>query len=520
MPASRTELRRLASVGFTVAALASAALLVTTTSSAVAASSKVRKANEHATLTYGATAPLVTFDPAASSAGAEEAQYLGLVYDTLVKFNAKAQPEPDLATSWKFQSDTEVTFTLRTGVTYQDGSAFNATTAVESLDRSIAAAGPRSSSLGPIAQVKALDPTTLRILLKTPDPDLLFTLASAPCDLLSPEAFNRPNLNLDPDGTGAYFYDAAQSTPGDHYTFVANPKWWNKSVIRPHTIVFKVITDPTARLDAVQTGQVDLTLINASNAAQAKADGLRITATPVAWTGLLILDRAGKTVPAFASLKVREAIAMALDRPAIVRAALYGYGSVSDQPILKGVQGYDATIANRFTYNLKKARHLIAESGYKNISFTAPVDASTDHTGAEILKAELAAIGINMTIQLLPTNSLGPAGRTTQYPVITFGFPNYDPYGRYLAQLAPAAGFNPFHDDNPALDALATQYAAAEFTKPKLANKLAAEMSAEEVDQGYIIVAAQADDIVASSPKVTGIGIVYGAPNFADIHFS
>lgn len=481
--------------------------------------SSVAAADANATLTYGAYAPLVTFDPATSQAGGDPSVFLSLVYDYLVQQDVKGVMQPDLATSWKQNSPTEWTFTLRKGVTFQDGSAFNATAAAESIERSIKANGPRESSLAPIASLKAVSPTTLQINLKTPDPDLLLTLDSPPGAILSPKAFGRGKaLALDPDGTGPYLYDASKSVPGDHYTFTVNPKWWGGATVpRPHTVVMAVLTDATARLNALKTGQVDIATITAQEASEAVKSGLKLTTRPNNWSGMMILDRQGKTVPALGSRDVREAIALALNRKSLVTALAYGYAVPSDQVFGKGDQGYDPSLESKYAYNLQKAKQLIAESGFKNITFTAPI-AAVSETSAEAVKSELAAVGITMNLQVEQPNALGPLARSKKYPVLTFGLPNNDPLSRYEALWAPNAGFNPFHVDDPVLDKLAQEYASAPTTTA--ANKYAAEMNDEVINQGIAIVASQPDDIAAYSPKLKGVYMsTYISPRILGIYF-
>ncbi len=503
---------------FTKAVLRTAliSILIATALSACGKSSTQRalpaKTNSNTVVTYAASASVTSFDPASlTSAGADQAAYLGIVYDYLVQFGESATPQPDLATSWVYNSPTQITFQLRRGVTYQDGSAFTAQTAAASLNRSIKAAGIRSASLSPIDTVAATAAYTLQITLKTPDPDLLYTLASGPAAMASPKAFTNGSLKSIPDGTGEYIYQPSKSVPGDHYGFVANPKWWNSSPSLPQNLLISVIPDPTARLHAVQTGQVDLAVVDASDAAQAKGDGLQVTAGPTQWFGLVILDRAGKTVPAFANPLVRQAMALAINRQTFVKAVLYGYGQATDQPIATGQPGFDSALESQYAYNIEKAKSLIARSGFKRITFDAAFSSSGSLAGAEVLQADLAAIGITMTITAVPETELAPLARTTKYPVVAgANFPTYDVYGRYLALFSPKAGFNPFHVVEPGLDSLAAQLALT--TNTSKADVIAQEMTDYEVRNGLVVVAAIVDTVVASSHKVTGVVVQNGAP--------
>lgn len=508
-------LRRVALLGTVVA---SVTVLAACGGSSSNSGKKGSSADATATLRYGAFQDLLSFDPAKANAGGDQGLYLGMVYDNLVTYDAQGKLVPQLASSFKQDSPTHYTFTLHTGVTYQDGSAFTATTVKQDLERVIASGGPRATLLAPIETISAVNPTTVTMTLKTPSPDLLPTLATATGAMLSPQAFNRSNLSRNPDGTGPYVYDASASAAGDHYTFTAKPQWWDSAnVPRPHTVVFKVLTDDTARLNALKTNQVDIATINASGAAEAKGSGLKVINRASTWTGLTILDRNGQTVPALGSQKVRQAMALALNRPALVKAASFGYGQPSAQVFAKGTPGYDASLDSAYAYNVKKAKQLITESGFKNITFTAPI-AATYQSLAEAMQGQLAAVGITMKLQLLPTTALAAAARTTKFPVLTFPFPNIQPYARYKAIWAPKAGFNPFHVDDPTLDSLTKQFAAATTTDAQ--NTAAKKINDEVVNSGIAIVAEQPDDVAAYSSKLQGVNMsIYLVPQLRGIHF-
>lgn len=516
---SWNRFRKANAVGLAVGALA---LVIAACGSSSPSASKGTSASTEAdakgTLTYATAYPLTTFNNCETVDGDGQGSYISMVYDNLVTTNPASATQiiPDLASSWTVNTPTEYTFTLRTGVTFQDGSAFNATTAAESIEHCMNAGGPRSVELtSVIKSVQAINPTTLRIDLKVPDPDFLLTMASeVSAAILSPKAFDRSDLKTVPDGTGPYVYDPSQSVPGDHYTFTANPHYWDKSAQRVHTIVFKVLTDETATLNALKTGQVDVGSITAADAAAAKSAGLEVAAKASSWYGIKINDLKGKEVPALGSQLVRQAISYAINRDAIVKATSYGYAIPSAQVFAKGTPGYDPSLDAKYAYNPAKAKQLIAESGFKNISFTIPVD-PPDEDVFLIIKQELAAVGITMKLLIEPTAELNPIGRTTKYPVLIASYPNTAPFSRYVAIWSPDATWNPFHDDNPVLDQLQLQL--EHTTTPAQQNPIAEKMNEEIVNDGLAIVVSQPDTLVAYSPKVKGVELP-GLP-IQDLHF-
>jgi len=138
------------------------------------------------TLNVGLTSDVVTLDPLLSSALVDREVMLNL-YDTLVSVDAENKVQPDLATSWSYTSPTQLVFTLRTDVKFQDGIPFNAEAVVFNINRILnAASSPRKSELATVKSVEAVDTSHVQFNLTAPFSPLLATLTDRSGMMLSP----------------------------------------------------------------------------------------------------------------------------------------------------------------------------------------------------------------------------------------------------------------------------------------------------------------------------------------------
>src|SRR6202007_2710547 len=133
-------------------------------------------------------------------------------------------------------------------------------------------------------------------------------------------------------------------------------------------IVFKPLTDPTAILNALRSGQINGALMtNAKNIAPAESAGLTVNKnTPGDVDGVYIWDRGGTMVKALGNVKVRQALNYAFDKNAIVKTAKQGYGEPTTQVYNKDTAAFDSSYDGKYSYDPAKAKQLLAEAGYPN----------------------------------------------------------------------------------------------------------------------------------------------------------
>ena len=194
--------------------------------------------------------------------------------DKLVDINEKLQIVPQLATSWEYTDPKTLVMHLRTGVAFQDGEPFDAAAAKYSLMRAATLPGSfRRGEISAMDHVDVVDPHTIKIVLKQPSAPFLSQLADRAGMMVAPKAAETEgkNFGLKPVCAGPFRF--AERVPEDHITLERFPDYWNKSAIHFDKVVYRVITDSSARLANLKAGAVDLVeYIVPSDAAAVKAD--------------------------------------------------------------------------------------------------------------------------------------------------------------------------------------------------------------------------------------------------------
>ena len=294
------------------------------------------------TLTLGAALDAASWDPADAEFG-NRIQYMQPVYDSLLHIGPSLKIEPWLATSYHYNStNTKLTLKLRTGVTFSDGTAFDADVAKANLEHFKSGTGQNAITLASVSSITTVGDDEVDLDLSAPDPALLRNLALVAGMQASPRALEGGKLKATPVGSGPYELDAADTVAGSQYTYTRNPDYWNKGDFPYDKIVIKPITDLTARLNALKSGQVDATLIDAGSMSEATSSDLTVKTVQGDWQGIFIVDRDGTTTPALADVKVRQAINEAIDGAAILKSIRQGQGTVSEQIFNPTSAGYSA----------------------------------------------------------------------------------------------------------------------------------------------------------------------------------
>lgn len=301
---------------------------------------------------------LVALDPhGAQSVEEATAVVSSHVLDTLVGRDAESgELFPRLATSWEAPDDTTWTFTLREGVKFHDGSDFTSEDVKASLERVIALEGPLAPLWGSVTSVEAPDPLTVQILTSEPvgtvpvSATLLFIGPAAAMD--NEEFFNQPY------GLGPFKF--ISWTPDSELIMEANEEYWggNPALQR---IVIRDIPETAARVTALETGEIQFTYGLAADQLPAlqENDDLTIDATP---SYIYYFNWFNGQREPFTDVRVRQAMAYALDVEAMAGALLAGAGQPAQAPIPSTVFGYAPQTP--YTYDPEKAKSLLAEAGF------------------------------------------------------------------------------------------------------------------------------------------------------------
>jgi len=365
-----------------------------------------------ATLTMGNALAPQSLDPVKSNPG-DSLPYLWLAYDSLVRVGPDGSLEPGLATKWAY-SDNNTTFelSLRPSLKFSDGEPLDAAAVKANFDRAMTINGPVSSTWSAVKSTEVVDDTTVRVHLSKPMPALPTALSQNYGMMVSPAAFDKPDLDQAPVGAGPYTLDASGTVQNDHYTFVPNKQYYDQGAIHYKKITMRVIADFTAILQAVQAGDADAGKGNPDSATTAKKAGLEVLSEPTDSTGLMLYDRTGALVPALGDVRVRQALNYAIDREQMVETILKGYGTPTSQFIAKGMEGYDPALSEAYSYDPAKAKALLKEAGYEK-GFTLPIlSRPTDATVVQAIGEYFKAIGV--TVKIVTASPAGLASDTIE----------------------------------------------------------------------------------------------------------
>jgi len=336
-------------------------------------------------------------DPTAGAASAIGEVTYRTIFEGLTTLDATGQAVPLLATGWTRAADARsYVFHLREEVRFSDGSAFDARVAAWSLAhaRRPGSPNPQAAALAGIVGLDVLDAHTLRIRLSAPDAGLPALLARPGCVMVPPRA--AATLAVQPIGTGPFRFGGWAR--GDRLTLVRNDDWWRGRAQLPR-IDFRFINDPAAAYAAVRTHAVDLFPdYPAPENLEAVRRDPRLAVSVAPSEGEVILALNNRAGP-LADLRVRRAIAHALDRRAIIAGAMSGYATPIGSHYPPQGEGY-VDLVGLYPHDPGRARALLTAAGYPRgfaATLAVPPASYARRTG-EIVAAELAAVGIRVTL--------------------------------------------------------------------------------------------------------------------------
>ncbi len=351
-------------------------------------------------ITIGMQLEPPNLDPTGGAAAAIDEVVYANIFEGLTRFGSDGSVKPALASSWEISEDgLTYTFKLRTGVSFHDGSRFDANDVKFSLDRARAddSTNAQKQLFTGIDTVEVIDPETVKITLAQPNGALLFNLAWGDAIVLSPDSFDR--ARTEPVGTGPFRF--SKWAQGDRIEIVRNDEYWGEPA-KLEKATFKFISEPTAAFASLMAGDVDAFPVFPApeNLPQFEADP-RFTVVVGSTEGETILSTNNQQAP-FDNVLVRQAVAHAIDRKAIIDGAMFGYGTPIGTHFAPHHPSYVDLLGNS-TYDPEKAKALLKEAGLENgFSTTLKLPPpSYARRGGEIIAAQLRAVGIETEISNL-----------------------------------------------------------------------------------------------------------------------
>ena len=400
-----------------VAAVAALVLAACGSSPSQSGSSGTGQPDYNKPINIGSTLAPTTLNPQTGTSGADYV-YLWAMFDRLIINNpVSGALEPQLATSWTFKNPLELDLTLRQGVKFQDGTAFNAAAVVWSLQNYIRS-GDIVNDLQYVTSIVATGPYTVALHLSQPNSQLPWGLTDRAGMIVSPTAYKKEGssgFGLHPVGTGPYEFQSQLA--GQSYTFTSFSGYWNNAAMpRAKTIHWQIYATDTAVVTALRSGTVDIAGTFPQDVKLLSSDtSLKVSIVP--GTGFDMVYFNAKLKP-FNDPRVRLAFNLALNRQAIMNAATDGLGEVWTEPVPPGTIGYAKSLAPLWTQNIAKAKQLMSAAGYPNgLNLTCYNYPGLGYDITDpIIIAQEAKIGINMKVisgtpaQVVPfyTQNLSP----------------------------------------------------------------------------------------------------------------
>ncbi|WP_224703811.1 ABC transporter substrate-binding protein [Devosia aquimaris] len=385
---------------------------------------------------------------------------LELIYEPLVRLDAELNVVPAIATSWEFAPDAKtLTFSLDPNAKFSNGAQVTSADVKASFERLLneeTAAAARSNFLS-IESIDTPDDVTVTFHLTTADVPILVAMATINAAILPASEIAAGTVGTTALGSGPFKLDSWE--PNAKEVLSPNADWAGGTV-GVDGITISVLPDETAILASLRAGQTDFALLN---------DPLVATLVPM--ESNLVLNRVGQlsynvlqlnpSRPPMNNLKVRQAMSCAIDRQAIIDAALAGEGKVTG-PLTMPAFAQDPSSLFCYTQDLDKAKALMAEAGVDG--FTAKVIAATGEppvaaSEAQVLQSQLAEIGIKLDIEMMELNvyvDTWLAGNFDMAVAQNGGRPDpYPMYNRYFTKEGNLVKVSNFTDDE--LDSLMKQ---------------------------------------------------------------
>ena len=405
-------------------------------------------------LVIGVTADVDTLVPWTAT----QFQAVGVLqnlYGTLTEFDDDLTVVPGLAESWETSDDgLAVTFHLREGVTFADGSALDAADVVASYEaiKDEATAAVSATNLASVETIEAVDESTVKLTLSAPDAALFSKLAVVTTAIL-PSEVDLSAIETEPDGTGAFVFD--KRTPNQSLTLKANPDYWGGAP-EVGSVEFRVIPDQSAIVSALQAGSVQMAVFDDKLVADTIGGSVKITETPQLSYHVLQLNA---RVAPLDDLDVRLAIACAIDRQEVLDSAALGAGEITG-PITAPAFKSDPSARPCPEGDVEAAKEHLAAAGYSDgLTLHAIVNQdgyATSVAEAENIQAQLAEAGIKLEIESLESGAYVDRWIAADFELavaLNGGQPDPDAaYGRYFTStgnLNTVAGYS-----SPTLDEL------------------------------------------------------------------
>ena len=383
--------------------------------------------------------------------------------DKLVDITPELEIIPQLATGWEWSDDgLTLTMTLREGVTFHDGTAFDAEAVSANIDRSQnLPESRRKSELSSVTSVEVVDEYTIAFTLGAPDATLLAQFADRSGMMLSPTAFERTGLDfgLNPVCSGPFSF--VERIQQDRIVLERYEGYWNADAINIDSVTFLPIPDTTVRLANLRAGDLDmLERLAATDVTSVQGDdGLTMEqAVSLGYQGITINvgNGAGADNPLGQDARIRQALSLAIDRNVVNQVVFEGAFAPGNQPFPPTSPWYNDAypVPER---DVEAARALLSEAGFADgIDITVQVaNNPVQQQMMQVVQAMASEAGINIELQAKEFATLLADQSAGEYQASQVGWSGrVDPDGNIHQFMTTGGGINDSGYSNPDVDRL------------------------------------------------------------------
>lgn len=344
---------------------------------------------------------------------------LNVVEQLVTRDFSSGEIVPLLATSWERLDESTIQFHLREGVTFHDGSAFNAETAAVSINYMFEAdlVNDISEFIGVKLKAEAVDEFTLNVSASDPDPILLekmyFVVISSAQQIMEAEDTYSTTLI----GTGPYMLEEWRR--GESISFVVNPDWWGhdnpeeaRGSVSFDRLTWRFLPEGTVRAAAAQAGEVDIAQFvtpEQCNAAE-NDDSLRCASVASVETMFLRMGNQGL----FSDIRVRRALNLAIDKELIISTILGGAATITGQIVNETATGHNPSLPP-YPYDPDEARALLEAAAADGVDVSQEFTLASRqglHAGSvevvQAIEAMVNEVGFNATAEFMPPDTFNP----------------------------------------------------------------------------------------------------------------
>ncbi|QND71451.1 ABC transporter substrate-binding protein [Tardiphaga robiniae] len=361
----------------------------------------------------------VTLTPAFNTATPTQI-VAGNIFDGLVYYDPALKPQPSLATEWKVAEDgLTISFNLRKSVKWHDGKPFSSADVKWSLENVWKTIHPRNKAIFEnVAMVDTPDDNTIILHLSKPSLPILSVLNAVGAPILPKHLYEGTDIlnnayNNKPVGTGAFVFKEWKK--GEYILLERNPDYWEPAKPYLDKVIFRIIPDAAARAAAIEKGEVQYATFNPVSFREverlAKLPSLKVDTGGYDWLSPVLYLDFNVENQYLKDVRVRQAIAFALDKEALGKVVWYGYGKPAVSPVPTALTAFHDASVPKYPFDLKKAEALLDEAGFKRgpdgVRFTLnhdflPYGDDYKRTG-EYLKQALKRVGIEINIRAQDT---------------------------------------------------------------------------------------------------------------------